>query len=84
MNAKNRTIDRSQKDYDASDVQHLLRVRQWRSYDEMIKWLQREGDNDNELTQGEVRHLIDDLSRIRQRGAEMISEPNQLYKELKR
>jgi hypothetical protein len=84
MNAKNRTIDRSQKDYDASDVQHLLRIRQWRSYDEMIKWLQREGDNDNELTQGEVRHLIDDLSRIRQRGPEMISDPNQLYKELKR
>jgi RNA polymerase-interacting CarD/CdnL/TRCF family regulator len=84
MSAKNRTIDRSQKDYDASDVQHLLRIQQWRNYDEMIKWLRREGNNDNELTPGEVNHLIDDLSRIKQRGTEMISEPNQLYKELKR
>jgi hypothetical protein len=83
MNAR-QTTDRAHKDYDASDVKHLLRVRQWRGYDEMVKWLRREGDSDNELTPGEVSHLIDDLTRIQQRGAEMISDPDQLYKELKR
>jgi RNA polymerase-interacting CarD/CdnL/TRCF family regulator len=75
---------RMRKDYDASDVQHLLRVKPWRSYDEMIDWLRREGDADNELTPGEVGHLIDDLSRMRQRKKDMISDPNQLYQELKR
>jgi hypothetical protein len=73
-----------QKDYDISDVEHLMRVRAWRNYTEMIDWLKRDGYDDNELTPGEVDHLVGDLSRAVQRKTEFTSDPQRLYKELKR
>lgn len=73
-----------EKDYDRSDVEHLMRKRDWRDYDQMIAWLRQQGDADNRLTPGEVHHLVDDLSRVKQRGAGFITDPAQLYRELKR
>jgi hypothetical protein len=72
------------KDYEQSDVKHLLKVRRWRSYDEMIDWLRRDGDADSRLTPSEVGHLVDDLSRLRGRGGEFITDSTKLYHELKR
>lgn len=73
-----------QKDYEQSDVAHMLRKREWHSYDEMIKWLEREGDSDPRLTPSEVSHLVQDLSKLKQRKAQFIKEPDRLYQELKR
>ena len=72
-----------QKDYDQSDVAHLLRKRDWRSYDEMITWLQQEGDADARLTPGEVAHMVQDMSKLKKRKAQFIKEPDRLYHELK-
>jgi hypothetical protein len=72
------------KDYEQSDVKHLLKVRRWHSYDEIIDWLRREGDADSKLTPSEVGHLVDDLSRLRKRRAEFITDSTRLYHELKR
>ena len=30
------------KDYEQSDAKHLLKVRRWRSYHEIVEWLRRE------------------------------------------
>lgn len=76
--------DRAHKDYEQSDVEHLMRVRQWRSYPEMIGWLERDGDADPRLTPGEVKHLVEDLSRLHQRRTHFIADPGELYRELKR
>jgi hypothetical protein len=72
------------KDYEESDVRHLLKVRPWRSYDEMISWLRREGDADSRLTTSEVGHLVNDLSRLQHRKAALITDSTRLYHELKR
>jgi hypothetical protein len=72
------------KDYEQSDVKHLLKVRRWRGYDEMIDWLRRDGDADSKLTPSEVGHLVDDLSRLRHSGTAFITDPTRLYDELKR
>jgi hypothetical protein len=72
------------KDYEQSDVKHLLKIRRWRSYDEIIDWLRREGDADSRLTPSEVGHLVDDLSRLRRRRSEFITDSTRLYQELKR
>lgn len=72
------------KDYDVSDVEHLMRVRPWKSYNEMTDWLERDGYDDNELTPGEVDHLRQDLDGVMKRKTEFISDPDRLYKELKR
>lgn len=73
-----------EKDYDASDVKHLLDVQSWKNYDEMIGWLKRKGYNDNELTPGEVDYLLQDLNRLKDRKAGFISDPDQLCDALKR
>jgi hypothetical protein len=72
------------KDYEQSDVKHLLKIRRWRSYDEMIDWLRRDGDADSKLTPSEVGHLVDDLSRLRRDGTAFTTDPTRLYDELKR
>jgi hypothetical protein len=72
------------KDYDASDVEHLMKVRSWKNYAEMIGWLKRDGYDDNELTPGEVDHLLQDLEGAVQRKAAFVTDPDKLYKELKR
>jgi hypothetical protein len=50
----------------------------------MINWRRREGDADGRLTPSEVGHLVEDLSRLKQRTAELITDSTRLYHELKR
>lgn len=73
-----------QKDYEQSDIQRLMGKREWHSYDEIINWLKKEGDNDRRFTPGEVRHMIDDFGKLKSRKAQFITEPGKLYQELKR
>ncbi len=75
---------RKGKDYEQSDVTHLLKIRQWHGYGEMVDWLRREGDADSRLTPSEVGHLVDDLSRLHRRTTEFITDPIRLYRELRR
>lgn len=80
-----RTRDRTrEKDYEISDVKHLMRLRTWKNYNEMISWLKREGTADSKLTPSEVDFLVADLSRLKQQGTEFISDPARLHEELKR
>jgi hypothetical protein len=74
----------TEKDYDVTDIERLMGKREWKSYDEVIKWLQKEGDADRRFTPGEVRHMIDDFSRLRDSGKPMPRDPQQLFDELKR
>jgi hypothetical protein len=84
VSAQDRRYGAADKDYEQSDVKHLLKVRRWRSYAEMIDWLRRDGDADSKLTPSEVGHLVEDLSRLQRRGTGFITDPTTLYGELKR
>lgn len=78
------TSQEKQKEYDRSDVEHVMRVQDWNDWSELEKWLRTSGDNDNELTPGEVRHLAQDVARARYRGAEFRPEVEQVWQELQR
>lgn len=84
MQVHDPSSNRMEKDYEQSDLERLLGKRQWRSYDEMIGWLEQEGDADRRFTPGEVSHLVQDLSRLKERRVEFITDPTRLYQELKR
>jgi hypothetical protein len=76
--------DRSQKNYDESDVAQVLRKANPRNFNEMIRWLRQEGDNDRRLTSSEVAMMIEDASKVKARKKEFINDPGQLYREMKR
>ncbi|GAA1795225.1 hypothetical protein HC028_18240 [Planosporangium flavigriseum] len=73
----------TQKEYDASDLESVLRVREWRNWDEVIQWLRTEGDNHRRLTPGEVRNMVADMERARQRGVQFKPDAQYLWRELK-
>ena len=73
----------TEKDYDITDIERLMSKREWKSYDEMIKWLQQEGDADRRFTPGEVRHMIDDFTRLQKSKTKFISDAQQLFPMLK-
>lgn len=74
----------TEKDYEVTDIERLMGKREWKSYDEVIKWLQEEGDADRRFTPGEVRHMIEDFSRMRDSKKPMPQDPEKLFQELKR
>jgi len=73
----------TEKDYDVTDIERLMSKREWKSYNEMIKWLQQEGDADRRFTPGEVRHMIEDFTRLQKSKTNFISDAQQLYQTLK-
>jgi RNA polymerase-interacting CarD/CdnL/TRCF family regulator len=76
--------NRMEKDYEESDVAHILRKYKFGNLQEMIQWLEREGDNDRRLAPGEVSRMIQDLQKVQQRKAEFSTDPHRLYEEMRR
>lgn len=72
------------REYDRSDVEHVMRVQDWHNWGELEKWLRTSGDDDDELTFEEVRHLAQDVARARYRGAEFWPETEKVWQELQR
>ncbi len=72
-----------QKDYDITDIERLMGKQDWKSYDDVIGWLEKSGDEDRRFTPGEVRHMIDDFSRVRDKGMAFVRDPEQLCDQLK-
>lgn len=80
--SKNRNVRTSQKkgkDYDQSDIEHLLRVSEWSSWAEIVDWLRREGDSDSKLTPSEVEYMVDDFERLQRQGEPYTDDPQQMY-----
>lgn len=62
---------------------HLLRVRQWESWTELLAWLRVEGASDPELGPGEIRALCRDVERASSRGADLPNDANVLLRVLR-
>ena len=71
------------KDYDVTDIERLIGKRDWHDHNEMIKWLEKEGDADRRFTPGEVRHMIDDLSRVKKSGRPLDKNADHLFQQMK-
>lgn len=68
-----------ERDYRESDVEVVYRRGQWRNWDDVINWLETKGEQDNELTPGEVIAMTEDFRRPRQGGAQFINDPHQVF-----
>ncbi|MFI5490724.1 hypothetical protein [Micromonospora echinaurantiaca] len=73
-----------QKDYDITDIERLMGKKDWKSYDDVIGWLKKSGDEDRRFTPGEVQRMIDDFSRLRDKGAPFVRDPEKLCDQLKK
>ncbi|MCW3814042.1 hypothetical protein ONA91_06175 [Micromonospora sp. DR5-3] len=73
-----------QKDYDVTDIERLMGKKDWKSYDDVINWLKKEGDEDRRFTPGEVQHMIDDFSRARDKKMDFVRDPEKLHQNLKK
>jgi hypothetical protein len=68
-----------EKDYTKSDVEVLFNRGEWKDWDDAITWLKREGDQDNELTPGEVVSMTRDLERLKDEGTRFTRDPQRVY-----
>lgn len=66
--------------YAQSDVEHVMRVKDFTDWGEVISWLKSDGDRDNELTPGEVKAMVNDFSKAQQGGAQFTpGQPDKIY-----
>ncbi len=65
--------------YDLSDMQVVFRRGHWQSWDDVIRWLETEGEADNELTPGETIAITEDLRRVRDAGIPFTNDPHKAY-----
>jgi hypothetical protein len=70
-----------EKDYTQSDMEVVYRRVSAQSWDDLIKWLEEEGESDNELTPGEVVAMVEDLRELKREGTPFITDPGTAYQE---
>jgi hypothetical protein len=49
----------------------------------MRRWIEREGEADNELTPGEVHHLGEDIKCLQDEGSGFVADPAEAYRALR-
>ena len=58
----------------------VFRRGQWRNWNDAIKWLQENGERDNELTPGETIALVEDLRSLAESKAPFTMDPMEAFK----
>ncbi len=72
------------KDYDASDVKHVMHQMQFNSWDQIVDWLQKHGMNDNELTPSEAQNMMNDFQQLAMRNEPFTMDPDEAMKMAKK
>ncbi len=67
------------KDYAQSDMEALWRRGEWHSYQDAIHWLETKGNDDNELTPGEVMAMEEDLKKLEQENKPFVNNPAEVF-----
>lgn len=67
-------------DYEPGDMRTVFRRGQWRNWNDAIKWLQENGERDNELTPGETIALVEDLRSLAEAKAPFTMDPGEAFK----
>lgn len=71
------------KVYDESDVEVVYRRGDWRDWGQLRRWVEREGEQDNELTPGEVHHLGEDVRCLQDEDVQFVPDPHRAYELLR-
>lgn len=72
------------EDYGEGDVKAVLSRGDWRNWNEIIQWLDKKGEQDNELTPGEVIAMREDMQHLREQGASFTSDPSRVFQMMHR
>lgn len=67
------------KQFDVSDVEAVYRRGDWHDWGVMRRWIEREGEQDNELTPGEVHHMGEDIACLQEENAPFAENPQRAY-----
>lgn len=70
--------EKAPEGYAQSDVESLFRRGDWQDWDSMIEWLRENGDADNEFTPGEVKSMVGDFSKLKDKPFPT-GQPDKLY-----
>jgi hypothetical protein len=70
---------KTEKDYDASDIEHVFRRGEFRDWRDVLKWLDEHGMDDRRLTPGEAKHMREDFERLRKAKVKFTNDPKQAY-----
>jgi len=72
------------KDYEKSDLEHVYRTAQPKSWQDIDSWLQKNGLRDNELTPGETAHMLADLKEVEKAKVPFTANPDEAVSVLKK
>lgn len=67
-------------DYEQGDIKALYNRGSWRKWQDEIKWLEKNGERDNEFTPGETVAMVEDLRSLHEGKAPFESDPMNAYK----
>ncbi len=66
-------------DYGPGDMEAVYHRGQWHSWQDIISWLEKYGERDNELTPGETVALAEDVRSLLSSGGAFTSDWKQAY-----
>ena len=68
--------------YTESDVEVVMRQGDWKNWDEVIRWLETEGDNHRRLRTDEVQAMIEDFRRLKKERVRFTKDPAEIYRKI--
>lgn len=71
---------KEKRPYAEADLRNVLSARSnFKDWDQFINWLRKEGDKVRGVTPGELKQMVDDFTRLQQKGAPFTTDPHELY-----
>jgi hypothetical protein len=73
--------EKEKQDWVQRDLEKIVAERQFKNWDEFISWLREEGDKVRGVTPGELKQMVEDFTRLKERGVPFTTDPAQLYEQ---
>jgi predicted DNA-binding transcriptional regulator YafY len=71
--------EKEKQPYADGDVKNVMETRQFHNWDELLSFLKEQGDNVRGVTPGELKQMVEDFTRLKQKGAPFTNDPRELY-----
>jgi hypothetical protein len=65
--------------YADGDVRNVLEGRQFKNWDDFLSFLKQEGDAVRGVTPGELKQMVEDFTRLKEKGAPFTNDWRELY-----
>jgi hypothetical protein len=71
--------EKEKQQYPERDLENVLEGHQFQNWDQFLNYLREEGDKARGVTPGELKQMVEDFSRAKERGKPFTNDPHQLY-----